>query len=151
MWVLCVYSVCTLCTLCVYSMCVLYVLYVLYVCTYTKMHLYRSIQIYYEYMWTAIILVCTFTRCICIERERERERNGDGDTHISGPRNTLQHSATHCTTLQRWGDARRGSLSIEVILSQSVCTVLQHIAACCSVLQRVAMCCNVLYSDAKKK
>ena len=144
MWVLCVYSMYLICVLYVGTICTLCV-----VCVYIhKMRVYRSIQIYYEYMWTAIIHVCTFTRCICIEREREREREM-GWRHAH--KWTLQYSKTLCNTLHHTatlgGRAKRKSLPRSHPLTECV----QHIAACCSVLQRVAMCCNVLYSYAKKK
>ena len=146
----CGYSVCTVCTLFVYSMWVLYVLYMLYVCTYTRCACtdqYRcTMNICGQQSFTGAHLQDVYRER---EREREREKWG-GDTHISGPCNTLQHSATHCTTLQRWGDARRGSLSLEVILSQSVCSILQRVAACCSVLQCVATCCTVMQRKSRR-
>ena len=72
---------------------------------------------------------------------------------------TLQHTATHCNTLQQadqlWQDTacvvcvprhpRQSAGCAQVLQRVAVCcSVLQCAAGCCSVLQCVAVCCSVL-------
>jgi len=72
---------------------------------------------------------------------------------------TLQHTATHCNTLQQadqlWQDTacvvcvpqhpRQSAGCAQVLQCVAVCcSVLQCAAGCCSVLQCVAVCCSVL-------
>ena len=68
----------------------------------------------------------------------------------------VQHTATHCNTLQQSGIELKTLLDIsrmqntvsaiqgKTLLIIQITAVLQHVALCCNVLQCAAVCCSVL-------